>query len=129
MHGSQFLIALVALVMSGVQGPAVAGQKVRLASKGQALQPVRVADDASTRTRAATETLATILSKISGAKFELSTGPAETGIVVGTGRDFPNLPWARQWAHPQPQQRRVEREYERKKRVPPNSRPAPRSGR
>lgn len=105
MRRSQIVIAFVALAMSSPQGSAAAGQRVVLASEGRALQPVRVADDASPRTRAAATTLAMLLSKTSGAKFEVSTGPAETGIVVGIGPDFPRLPWARRWADPKPQER------------------------
>ena len=66
---------------------------------------MRVAEGASPRTRAAAETLATFLSKISGAKFELATGPAKTGIVVGLGPDFPSLSWAQPYANPKPHER------------------------
>jgi hypothetical protein len=104
MRGFHLFIAWAAWAASSAAG-AVAAQRVQLASKGQALQTVRVADGASQRTRAAAETLAALLTKISEAKFEVAPGPAKAGIVVGVASDFPGLPWAKPWADPKPQER------------------------
>lgn len=75
--------------------PAVAAETVALAKDGQALQRVVVAEAASERVQAAAATLADYLGRIAGAKFEVATGDGKSGIAVGTGTDFPALPFAK----------------------------------
>lgn len=69
----------------------------KIAASGKAQQPIVIADKASDRTRAAAQTLADYLTKISGGKFEVSTGDGSQGIAVGQSGDFPNLQLGQLW--------------------------------
>ena len=62
-----------------------------LAADSRALLPVVISPQAVGETRAAANELASYLSKISGAKFEVKTGDGTIGIVAGTAADFPAL--------------------------------------
>jgi hypothetical protein len=73
---------------------------IRLTSQGRALLPIVVSDTASTRVRAAANTLAQYLGKISGAAFEVRTGDGTAGIAVGTADDFPQLTVAKPLLEP-----------------------------
>lgn len=64
---------------------------VTLAAEGRALLPVVVGANATERTRAAAQTLADTLTKITGAKFQVSVGDGKAGIAVGLEKDFPAL--------------------------------------
>jgi len=64
----------------------------RLAANGQALLPIVVSPTASERVKAAANTLADYLGRIAGAKFEVKTGEATTGIAVGTSAEFADVP-------------------------------------
>ncbi|MEZ0267698.1 MAG: hypothetical protein ACAI43_23450, partial [Phycisphaerae bacterium] len=79
-------IALVAYALVADAAP-----EIRVATGGKALLPVVTAAGASARTRDAAESLADYLSRISGAKFELTTGDGSSGIAVGLASDFPAL--------------------------------------
>ncbi|HSU67617.1 MAG TPA: DUF4838 domain-containing protein [Tepidisphaeraceae bacterium] len=63
----------------------------RLADGGKALQPVVVSEHASKRVRDAAESLAEMLSRISGDKFDVTSGDGAAGIVVGLASDFPSI--------------------------------------
>ena len=78
---------------------------VALAARGRALQAVVTGEGASERTRTAAGTLASYLSHIAGADFEVSTGNGSRGIAVGLPGDFPGLPSAGRWAQPKPTER------------------------
>lgn len=78
---------LVAVVASDAAEPPVA----HLARDGRALMPVRVAEGASQRVRAAADTLAEYLGRISGVAFEVGVGDGTGGVAVGVVSDFPAL--------------------------------------
>jgi hypothetical protein len=61
---------------------------VELASDGQARLPIVVADQATAETKEAARTLADYLGRIAGAKFAVTTGDGQRGIVVGRAADF-----------------------------------------
>lgn len=50
-----------------------------------------VAESASAQTKAIAARLADLLGRISGAKFEVTTGDGTTGIAVGLASDFPSV--------------------------------------
>jgi hypothetical protein len=62
----------------------------RLASDGEALQPVIIATNASAATQAVAAELADYLGRISGAKFAVQCGDGSRGIVLGTLTEFPD---------------------------------------
>ncbi|MBM4086202.1 MAG: hypothetical protein FJ272_15570, partial [Planctomycetes bacterium] len=68
-----------------------ASEEARLARDGKALMPVMTAEKASERVRKAAGDLADVLGKMSGAKFEVTSGDGTNGIAVGVADDFPNL--------------------------------------
>jgi hypothetical protein len=61
-----------------------------LAEQGRALEPIVIAEEASTTTRQTAAELASYLKRITGATFEIQTGDGASGIVLGTLADFPN---------------------------------------
>ena len=63
----------------------------RLAAEGQALYPIVIAKEAATDTSQVATNLASMLTRISGASFEIVRGDGATGIAVGTISDFPDL--------------------------------------
>lgn len=71
-----------------------AAPAVQLARDGTAHHSVTTAAQASPRVQAAAKTLAEMLGKISGAKFQTTTGDGQRGLAVGRAGDFPgvNLP-------------------------------------
>ncbi len=73
--------------------PAQAAEEVTLASGQQARLPVVVGQQASERTKAAAQTLADYLGRISGAAFTVTPGDGAAGVVVGTPGDFSRLPF------------------------------------
>lgn len=66
------------------------GGPLLLAADGMARQPVVVASDATTATKAVAAELADYLGRIGGAKFEVIAGDGSRGIVLGTLAEFPN---------------------------------------
>jgi len=68
-----------------------ASEEARLARDGKALMPVMTAEKASERVRKAAGDLADVLGKMSGAKFEVTSGDGTNGIAVGVADDFPKL--------------------------------------
>jgi len=77
-----------------------AGVEVVLAAEGKANFQVVTAETATERTRASAETLAGLLSRITGAQFQTGTGDGTAGIALGLPGDFPKLEQARRWAAP-----------------------------
>jgi hypothetical protein len=77
---------------------------VVLSSKGQALLPVVVGEKATERVRQSAAVLAEYLQRISGAKFEVTTGGGEAGIAVGLPADFSGLPVKAAWDAADPTQ-------------------------
>lgn len=66
---------------------------ITLADGGAAVYPIVVTTGATARVRAAAADLAGMLTRITGATFEVKPGLlADAGIVLGTSGDFPNLP-------------------------------------
>ncbi|MBI3878937.1 MAG: DUF4838 domain-containing protein [Verrucomicrobia bacterium] len=63
---------------------------LKLAENGRALQPIVISDKASGAMRTNALELAEYLGRITGAKFEVTTGDGARGIVLGTLAEFPN---------------------------------------
>ncbi len=68
-------------------------EEVLLAADKQARLSIVVGQQASDRTKAAAETLANYLERISGAAFNVTHGDGAAGLVVGVPGDFTNLPF------------------------------------
>jgi len=89
-----YLLAVCGALMIGL--PTGAGA-VELASEGKARWPVVVAAQTSDATRKIASRLADYLGRISGVKFEVTSGDGNSGIAVGRAGDFPALaikvPW------------------------------------
>ena len=63
----------------------------KLANGGKAMMPVIFSANASEQTKATARDLAEVLSRISGATFEVQSGDGSQGIVLGTRVEFPAL--------------------------------------
>ncbi|HVF10532.1 MAG TPA: DUF4838 domain-containing protein, partial [Abditibacteriaceae bacterium] len=99
-------VCLPFLILSlGLWTSASHAQPVRLATNGKAAMPVIVSAGASERVKAAANTLAEYLGRISGAKFEVKTGDEKSGIVVGTAEDFEDAPVGKPFDAKDPTQR------------------------
>ena len=72
---------------------AAAADEVLLAADKQARLPIVVGQQASERTKAAAQTLADYLGRISGAAFTVTHGDGAAGLVVGVPADFTKLPF------------------------------------
>ena len=72
---------------------APAAPTAQLAVDGEARLAIVVTDGADARVRAAAETLADYLGRITGASFNVETGDGAAGIVVGQAGDFTALPF------------------------------------
>ena len=68
--------------------PLLATDSFHLAENGKALAPIVISAKASEQTKAVASELAGYLERISGAKFEVTTGDGEKGIVLGTKDEF-----------------------------------------
>jgi hypothetical protein len=79
----RWLLAVSTLLLSSASVPAQ--DRVTLASAGQAHWPVVVAADATPAVKRTAETLAAYLGKISGARFAVATGAADSGIALVLG--------------------------------------------
>src|SRR5262249_42723755 len=82
----------------GIAPPAAAApdakpEAVRLAEDGQALQPIVTAENASATVKKTAQTLADYLGRISGARFEATTGDGQMGIAVRVAPQFRLLPY------------------------------------
>ncbi len=98
--------ALCALVLAAViPVSAAAPETAVLARDGKALCPVVVAGDASERVRKAAGELATLLGRIAGAPFEVTSGDGAVGIAVGLPAHFPASPFRGLWAAPAVEER------------------------
>lgn len=95
-------LGLTAASTRAAEAPPVA---VRIASGGQAQQPVVVSEAASPRVQKAASTLAHYLQRITGAPFEIRTGDGTAGIAVGLAADFQRLPSPEAWRAPRATQR------------------------
>lgn len=69
-----------------------AGHRVQLADAGQARVQVVIGAHATQRIKAAAETLAAMLQRISGARFEVVVGDGTQGLAVGLRNDFQRTP-------------------------------------
>jgi hypothetical protein len=76
-----------------------------LAANGKAMIAITTSPDASSKVKTLAATLAEYLGKISGAKFEVSTGDGKTGIALGTVADFPALALAGEFEPENPTRR------------------------
>ncbi len=85
------LISFVGLLLFVMPTALAADVSVRLAAEGKPLVPIIVAESASEPTRKAAQTLAAQLKRIIEAAFEVRVGDGDSGLVVGTVRDFPKL--------------------------------------
>lgn len=79
------LFCIVAMVSAG-------SEKVTVAEDGRARLPVVTGEGACDRVRLAAAELADMLGRMAGCRFELKTGAAEGGIMVGRPEDFAALP-------------------------------------
>jgi hypothetical protein len=79
-------LALVCLALETLDAATL-----RLADQGRSLQPIVISSTATDATKALAAELATQLSRISGAKFEIQSGDGGTGITLGRAEDFPAL--------------------------------------
>ena len=95
MRGRHILCLLgLATVLSGcrvVEVIPLKGRGLLLARSGRALMPVVVSERAGAVTRSAAGELAQYLERITGARFEVTSGDGQQGIVLGTLQDFPAL--------------------------------------
>ena len=92
--------ALAVLIAATVSLHGAERHTVQLARDGKALMPVVVADGASERVRAAAQTLASYLGRVSGASFDVKPGDGRSGIVVGLPAQFAAAPARGRWATP-----------------------------
>ena len=93
--GLSALIVLLATACGGdlgLQFGEEEADQVTLATGGQALMPIVLAEDADPSLELAAEELAEYLERISGAAFEVVVGGGGPGIVLGTADDFDVLP-------------------------------------
>lgn len=86
---ARFLTAFVAAMLSAVSAQAAVPAK--LAVDGKSQLPIIVSPAATSRVQAAAASLAEYLGRISGGKFEVTTGDAQQGIAVGVAKDFPKV--------------------------------------
>lgn len=71
-------------------GCAVA-EPAKLAGDGRVLLPLMIGGNASASTKATAAELATYLTRITGAPFDVETGSGAEGIMLGRASDFPEL--------------------------------------
>jgi gluconolactonase len=83
------LLLLTSLTLSAAD-PRPGTASFAIARDGKALAPVVISPKASERTRAVADELATYLGRITGGKFEVTTGDSSRGIVLGTLAEFPD---------------------------------------
>ncbi len=83
-------VAFVTTLLLWAFCPALPAQALRLAEDGKARFPIVIAADADPATRGVADELAAHLGQISAARFEVVEGNGETGIVLGTLRQFPD---------------------------------------
>jgi hypothetical protein len=76
-----------AILLPGIQ--AQESQLLLLASNRVAALPIVVSEHASKETRKVAKELAAFLERITGAPFEIKTGDASSGIILGTIQEFP----------------------------------------
>jgi len=91
MRPHRLLIAVPWLLLGGLAAAATA-ENVAIAAQGRPLQPVVISARAGAPTKAVAQKLAVYLSRMTGAKFEVTTGEGRRGIVLGTLADFPKPP-------------------------------------
>lgn len=102
-NGMKTVRWVAAVVASALlSGGSANADSIPLSKDGKALLPIRTGENATTRVQAAASTLADVLSRISGAKFEVATGDGMTGIAVGVASDFPQLTEMKSLLDPKP---------------------------
>ena len=85
------LIATIgSILISAVSIHEADAKKILLAKDGKALYSVVVSEDAGERVRAAAQTLADYLGRITGGTFVVESGDGSSGIAVGIHDDFPH---------------------------------------
>ncbi len=84
-------ILLAGFVLSFGAAFAAAPVEVKIAEEGKALLPVIVSPGATEGTKSTASTLAGMLERISGAKFEVIAGDGAKGLAIGRASDFPAL--------------------------------------
>jgi hypothetical protein len=82
-----------------------AATEVRLATDGKPLLPIVVNENASEFIRSSARTLAEQLGRISHASFVVTNGTGESGIAIGTAKDFPGLKLEAELNAPEPARR------------------------
>ena len=86
-------LPFISFMMLCLASPSLAAESLSLAKDGRALVGIVVSEKASDRVSKAARTLSIYFERISGAKFEVSTGDGATGIAIGRSGDFPALPF------------------------------------
>jgi hypothetical protein len=92
-HLSQSTGRRVAIFVGWILAASVsvaAGESIRLADEGRALQPIVISKDASATTKDVANELADYLGQISGTTFKVEVGDGSRGIVLGTLAEFPD---------------------------------------
>ena len=86
-------LAVAALLFPGPALSAAPARPVetRLAEGGRALLPIVIGATAGDRVKGAAQSLAGLLERMSGARFEITAGDGRTGLAVGLPADFPLL--------------------------------------
>jgi len=90
-HWHQHWTTLLLATLLCLLPAAVLATPTHIARDGQALMPVVVGPQADEQTQQAAEDLAQMLTRITGATFEVTTGDGRGGLAVGTLADFPAL--------------------------------------
>lgn len=85
------LLMVPGMLFAGGSGLTASPVETLLASGGKTVHPVVVSATAGARVRAAAETLADYLGRISGGRFEVVSGDGLSGIALGLVADFPAL--------------------------------------
>jgi hypothetical protein len=99
MTAARWISAVVGTVL--LIGGGANAESVPLSRNDKALWNVTTAKDATPRVQTAARTLAEMLTRLSGAKFEYSTDDGLTGIAVGLASDFPHLDWTKPQRKPE----------------------------
>ena len=87
---TKLIAAIGSILISTVSIHEAEAKKILLAKDGKALHSVVVSEDAGERVRAAAQTLADYLGRITGGTFVVESGDGSSGIAVGLHDDFPH---------------------------------------
>lgn len=100
-----FTTILTTALLLHIAARVPAAPEITLARDGKPLHAVVVGSKASDRVNAAAQTLAEMLSRVTGAEFGVEEGDGTAGIAVGMPGDFRNSPFADRWKEVVPAQR------------------------